>query len=146
MNMDAYIEKRLDNQIEWYDENASKNQKRYKICQVIEIILASSIPLMAGYSSHLPIAIMIGAFGSIIAIIESIVKLYKFHENWIEYRSTCEMLRYHKYLYITKTGPYTDTEETIDNLFIRTIETIISSENNQWKVIQQDDKKKDKKS
>ncbi len=146
INMEEYITDRLEDQIAWYDRKASKAQSKYKTFQIVEIILAASIPLLAGYSSHTIFAIIIGSFGSVIAVIESIVKLNKYHENWIEYRSTCEMLRYHKYLYTTKTGPYSNTEETIDNLFVRTIETIISSENNQWKVIHQEDKKRDKKS
>ena len=73
--------------------------------------------------------------GAVIAIIESITKLFKWHENWIEYRTTCELLRYQKYLYLTKSAPYNTEPETIDNIFVRNIENIISSENNKWKNI-----------
>ena len=79
--------------------------------------------------------------GAIIAIIESITKLFKWHENWIEYRTTCELLRYQKHLYLTKSAPYNTEPETIDNIFVRNIENIISSENNKWKNINsQEDK------
>ena len=45
------------------------------------------------------------------------------------------MLKYQKYLFLTSSAPYNDQDETIENIFIRNIENIISSENNQWKNI-----------
>lgn len=136
MNINEYLKERVDDQINWYDSKSQKAQKLYKIFQVIEIILASTIPLLSGYATKCYIfPVVIGIFGCIIAIIESITKLYKFHENWIQYRSTCELLRYQKHLYLTGSYPYNRTDETIDNIFVQNIESIISSENNQWKNI-----------
>lgn len=135
MTIPEYIEKRLDPQIEWYDKKSIHAQKRYKQFQVIEIIIAACIPLLSGYSNKSTcIALIVGVFGSIIAIIEAITKLNKYHENWIQYRSTCELLRYQKSLYLTKSFPYNPVDETIDNIFVKNIENIISSENNQWKM------------
>ena len=48
---------------------------------------------------------------------------------------TCEMLRYQKHLFLTDSAPYNTEDETIENIFVRNIENIISSENNQWKNI-----------
>ena len=127
MNIDEYIDQRLDAQIKWYSEKSSHAQKMYKRSQIIEIVLASSIPLLSGYTSNrIYISIIIGVFGAIIAIIESLSKLYKWHENWIQYRTTSE-------LYLTQSPPYTTGDATIENIFIKNIEDIISSENNQWK-------------
>lgn len=134
MSIEEYMADRVDDQINWYDKKSTKCQRTYKILQVIEIILASLIPLLAAYSeNHTMIAVCVGLFGSIIAIIESITKLNKYHENWIEYRTTCELLRYHKYLFETRSYPYAASEETVENLFVKNIENIISSENNKWK-------------
>lgn len=142
MNIDEYIEKRVDNQINWYDKKSVHCQKMYKIVQSIEIVLASLIPLLSGYTKYnIIIAILVGVLGSCIAIIESLTKLYKWHENWIEYRTTCELLRYQKHLFITKSFPYNSEPENIENIFIRNIENIISSENNKWKLINSDEKK-----
>ena len=139
LNIEEYIEKRVNDQIIWYDEKSKNAQKYYKAYQIVEIILATLIPLLAGYSqSYKQITFIVGLFGAVIAIIESITKLYKFHENWIQYRTTCEMLRYQKYLYLTGSAPYNSKDETVDNVFVRTIENIISAENNQWKLINTD--------
>ena len=136
LDINQYIEERLNNQIQWYSQKSQHAQKMYKIFQVTEIIIDSAIPLLSGYATDcITIAIIVVILGAIIAIIETISKLFKWHENWIEYRTTCELLRYQKYLYITKSAPYNDEPESIDNIFVRNIENIISSENNKWKNI-----------
>ncbi len=139
LDIQEYIEKRVNNQIDWYDGKSQEAQNWYKTLQVIEIILASLIPLLSAYSTSCrSIAVTVGIFGAVIAIIESISKLNKYHENWIQYRTTCEMLRYQKYLFLTRSAPYNNSDETIENVFVRNIENIVSSENNQWKMINTD--------
>lgn len=135
MNMQEYMKERVDNQIQWYDQKSVKAQKYYKRYQVVEIVLAALIPLLVGYAEFPLVPFIIGVFGVMIAVIESVTKLYKFHENWIEYRTTAELLRFQKHLYLTNCAPYNEKEETIDNLFVKNVESIISSENNQWKTL-----------
>lgn len=143
MEIEEYIKTRVNDQIDWYDKKSISCQKKYKITQTIEIILAALIPLLSGYAKDcIIIAIIIGTLGAAIAIIESLTKLYKWHENWIEYRTTCELLRYQKHLYETKSAPYNSEPESIENIFVRNIENIISSENNKWKMVNIDESKK----
>lgn len=98
MEIDEYIKSRVDNQINWYDQKSASCQRKYKLTQTIEIVLAALIPLLSAYSKDcVLIALIVGALGAAIAIIESLTKLYKWHENWIEYRTTCELLRYQKH-------------------------------------------------
>lgn len=135
MDVNEYISSRVDNQINWYDKKSKTAQKMYKIFQTIEIVMAAIIPLLSGYTTvNAIIPVIIGTLGAAIAIIEAITKLNKYHENWIQYRATCEMLKYHKHLYLTQTYPYNPSEETVANTFVRNIEDIISSENSQWKI------------
>lgn len=135
MDIKEYISDRVDDQIQWYSKKSRQAQKMYKIFQLIEIILAATIPVLSAYSTrHQCVALIVGILGAAIAVIQSITKLNSYHENWIQYRTTCELLKYHKFLYLTQTSPYNTSEETIENLFIRNVEDIISSENSQWKL------------
>ena len=144
MQIEEYIKSRVTNQIDWYDKKSVSCQNKYKLTQTIEIVLAALIPLLSAYSKDcIFIAIIVGLLGSAIAIIESLTKLYKWHENWIEYRTTCELLRYQKHLFETKSAPYNTEPENIENIFVRNIENIISAENNKWKVININESKKD---
>lgn len=144
MQIEEYMKTRVDDQITWYDNKSTSCQNKYKLTQTIEIILAALIPLLSAYSKDcMLIAIIVGVLGSAIAIIESLTKLYKWHENWIEYRTTCELLKYQKHLFETKSAPYNTEPESVENIFVRNIENIISSENNKWKVVNLDESKKD---
>ncbi len=144
MKIEEYMKSRVDAQIDWYDKKSASCQNKYKFTQTIEIILATLIPLLSAYSKDcIIIAIIVGLLGSAIAIIESLTKLYKWHENWIEYRTTCELLRYQKHLFETKSSPYNTEPENVENIFVRNIENIISSENNKWKAINTNETKKD---
>ena len=134
MDMKEYLETRVDGQIEWYDHKAHQARTWYKRLQIMEIVLAALIPLLSGYTtSSAAVAFIVGLFGAVIAVTQSISKLNKYHENWIQYRATCEMLRYQKTLYVTGSSPYNTKDETIQNVFVKNVENIISSENNQWK-------------
>lgn len=132
-NIDDYIKYRLDDQINWYDNKAANAQRHYKAYQVAELIIAALIPLLSGYAANSTrIAFIIGAGGALITLIEGICKLFRFHENWIEYRSTCELLRHEKYLYQMKAFPYCK-EESYEQIFVKNVESLISAESSKWK-------------
>ena len=132
-NIDDYIKYRLDDQINWYDNKAASAQRWYKGYQVAELIIAALIPLLSGYAaSSTRIAVIIGVGGALITLIEGICKLFRFHENWIEYRSTCELLRHEKYLYQMRAFPY-GKEESYEQMFVKNVESLISAESSKWK-------------
>lgn len=96
-NINSYIKNRLDDQINWYDRKSQQAQKRYKRLQLAELVIAAAIPLFSGYTVGCPaMAFIIGVLGAVIAIIEGVERLYRYHENWIEYRAACEALKHEK--------------------------------------------------
>ena len=69
-----YLEQRLDDQINWYSKKSASNQTAYKRLRLIEIIAASCIPLLAGYSQKSEyIGITIGVIGLLVAVIAGVV-------------------------------------------------------------------------
>jgi len=129
---EEYLRDRVDDQIDWYDRKSQSNQKWYKWLRLIEIIAAATIPFIAGYVSESVLwpKILTGSLGVLVAIIAAIVGLYNFQENWVEYRTTCESLKHEKYLFLTKTEPY-NIEDPFP-LFVKRIESLISTENTKW--------------
>ncbi len=131
MDDQEYIKERVDDQIGWYDKKGMHNQRWYKVLRALETFLSLTTPFLAAFASTFSWAkIVIGAVGLGIAAIASTLNLYKFQENWIEYRSTTEALRHEKYLYLTKSGPY--NIECPFNVFVERIESLISKENTNW--------------
>jgi CHASE3 domain sensor protein len=89
-----YLAQRLDDQINWYEKKSAANQTSYKRLRLIEIIAAASIPLLAGYRQEsVPVGMTIGVLGLIVAVLAGIVSLYRFQENWNEYRAVAESLK-----------------------------------------------------
>jgi len=132
MNEEEYISHRLDGQINWYDKKSQWNQQWYKKLKAAEIFMAVLIPFLVGYITETApgVKFAVGFLGVIIAVIAGLVSLYKFQENWIEYRTTAESLKHEKYLYLTKTGPYDGGNAF--NKFVESVENMISKENTKW--------------
>ena len=73
---------------------------------MIEITTAALIPVLAGRAANIPnFTLIVASLGSMNAITAGLMYLYRFEQNWHNYRSTCEMLRQHKFLYQTRTSP-----------------------------------------
>jgi len=133
MNEKEYFSERLDDQIKWYSSKSRYNQNMYKRLGLLEIISASLIPLLSGLSSMISYSEwIIGILGVIIAVAAGGSALYKFHENWLAYRTTLEALKHEKLLYLTQTAPY-DNDERFQTLVSRA-ESIMVNENQNWLV------------
>ena len=132
MEENVYIEERLDDQINWYDRKSKRSQNWYKSLRIVEIFSAATIPFLAGYVSDAEpeLKVVIGVLGVVIALVAGIVSLNKFQEVWIEYRTTSETLKHHKYLFLTKSSPYDGVDPF--QILVQTAEALISKENSNW--------------
>lgn len=126
-----YLAQRLDDQIDWYDKKSSANQSAYKRLRLIEIVAAASIPLLAGYSHEFEfIGMAIGVIGVIVAVLAGIVSLYRFQENWNEYRAASESLKQEKYLFLARAEPY-NGEQPFE-LLVQRVEGVLNGETTGW--------------
>lgn len=132
MNEQEYIKQRLEDQIKWYDVKSQSNQKWYKGLKSLEIILSVTIPFLSGLIDKSPmlLPILIGILGIVIAIIEGILYLFRFKENWTEYRIAAESLRREKVLYLTKSGPY--LKNATLQMLVERVEMYTEQENKAW--------------
>jgi hypothetical protein len=132
MNEQEYITGRVDNQIDWYSSKSQWNQKWFKRLRILEIVCAALIPLLVSYigENSLNLKIVVGLFGAMIAVISSILGIYKFEENWIQYRTTSESLKHEKFLFLTRSSQY--AIENPFSMFVQRIESLISKENSGW--------------
>jgi hypothetical protein len=132
MTPDEYIQQRLDDQINWYSTKSQTNQIWFKRLRILEILCAATIPFLAGFISESTdyLRIVIGILGLTIAVIAGVLSIFKFQENWIEYRSTSEMLKHEKYMFMTKASPY-NVQDSFP-LLVNRVESLISKENTNW--------------
>lgn len=132
MDQEEYLKERLEDQINWYDRKSVQNQKWLKLLQVVSILAAATIPFLTGYITETTVILKLSVsfLGLAVATITAIIGLYKFQENWLEYRTTCESLKHEKYLFLTESEPY-DTGDSF-NLLVERAEGLISKENTAW--------------
>jgi len=104
-----------------------------------EIVAAAIIPLLSGMNNLLYGNWIIGGLGMLIAISAATGSLFKYHENWIQYRATSEALKHEKYLFLGRSSPYDG-----DNAFqvlVQRVELLISKENSNWTVAVKSERK-----
>lgn len=137
---------RLNDQIAWYDNKSTRCQRRFKWIKITEMVIASMIPLLAGFSTaglgtngnskyyawvyaYAPIAT--GVLGLLIVIAQSLQNLNQYQHNWITFRSTCEELKHEKYLYEANAAHYQNATDPC-RLLAEKVESLVSREHARW--------------
>jgi len=133
---------RLEDQIGWYDRKSLSNQKAYKRIKTIEIIAAALIPFLGAFSKDVPnIVWLSGALGVLITVLEGLLHLNQYQQNWSAYRSTCESLKHEKYVYLAKASPYNGIADP-HALLAERVESLVSQEHAKWASMQQESSQK----
>ena len=132
MTQQEYLDERLEKQINWYSNKSKLNKQWYQTLKTSEIVLAAITPFIVALVSSDKdfLKYVAGSMSIIIAILAGLLTAYKFHEKWIQYRSTSENLKHEKYLFETNSSIYTTNSSF--NLFVERVEFIISKENSDW--------------
>lgn len=127
---EKYLKERYHSQINWYDKKAISNQKAYRIFQWTIIILAAATPVLItiGGSWERWTAVVISF---LVAVGTASLKTFRYQENWINYRTTCETLKKEIYYFEAKVDEYGDSDDPM-GLFVKRVEALISRENTIW--------------
>jgi hypothetical protein len=121
---------RLEDQIAWYDRKSLYNQRAFKRIKMIEILAAALIPFLAAFNLQ-HIGWGTGGLGVLITVLEGMLHLNQYQQNWAAYRSTCESLKHEKYVYLGKASPYASTPDP-HALLAERIESLVSQEHAKW--------------
>jgi hypothetical protein len=139
-----YLTGRAEDQINWYDKKSSSNKKWFLRLKVSEIIIALFIPFFSGYidTDGKFLKLTVGFLGVAIAAIAGLITLIKFQENWTEYRTVSESLKFEKFLFLSKAGPYKEIENPFP-VFVERFESLISASTKKWQsyILQKEEQK-----
>src|SRR5262249_2047148 len=129
------IMERLEDQIAWYDRKSMANQRVFKRIKVAEILAAAFIPLLSGFRTD-QARWTIAGLGVLVTVLEGLLHLNQYQQNWITYRSTCEALKHEKYIYLGNASPYAAAKDP-RALLAERIESQVSQEHAKWASVQQ---------
>ncbi|MFC1945433.1 DUF4231 domain-containing protein [Chloroflexota bacterium] len=127
-----YLESRYRKETDWYDKHAVWNHTAYQIFQWAAIVLSASTAVLVviGTGSLKWIAAIIAV---LVAISTTSLKTFKYQENWISFRTTCETLKKEFHYYEAGIHGYEDSDDK-EALFVDRVESLISRENTLWVV------------
>ena len=128
----SYLESRYRKETDWYDKKAIWNHRIYQIFQWTAIILSAFTPILILISDGI-VRWFAVAIAVLVAISTAALKTFKYQENWINYRTTCETLKKEYYFYEAGIQGYEGVEDK-EALFIQRVESLISRENTLWVV------------
>ena len=130
--LESYIKDRVDDQLDYFDSSAMRNQKAYRklkgtsiACNVLTtmtIALAFTVP--AEYKVAMGILALI--LSTVVLATYQIEEFQSFGAKWEKFRLVAEQIKSEKYLFLNRAGTYAlEDEETAKRKFIETIEGII---------------------
>lgn len=119
---------RLDDQLSWYDRSSVKAQHRFKVIKTLTFVLAGLVPVSAAFDLPSSVAAVLG-FGVLFA--EGLLQLHQYELHWQTYRTTAEMLKHEKYLFLAGAGPYAEAQDA-KRMLAERIESIVSQEHARW--------------
>lgn len=135
MDFDQYFEKRYLSQLRWYSGKATRNKKwhyGYQIaisCLAAIVTITVALGLREGDQGRLHILSL--AASAVLAVLPGLQKVFRFHENWVEYRTTAESLKKEEYYYRFRCGKYA-TAASAKRTFVERVEALISQQNTLW--------------
>lgn len=121
---------RLNDQLTWYSQKSRGARRAFKRIKMVEIIAAALIPFLTGQHWQY-MTYVVGTLGVIITVLEGVLHLNQYQENWTNYRNTAESLKHEKFLFQAKAGPYASAADPRVTLAER-VEALLSQENTQW--------------
>ena len=130
-----YIEERYDDQCRWYSHKASINKRNYYLFQTLIIVFSAITTLTIALGIYFPelrwLRLLALAMTTGVTVFVSLQKVFRFQENWIEYRDTAESLKKEWYLYQAGLDEYAKAESA-DKSFVARVEGLISRQNTAW--------------
>jgi hypothetical protein len=124
------IYQRLVEEQAWYSQKSRAARAAFKRIKVAEIVAAAMIPFLTGHTWP-GVTYLVGGLGVLITILEGLLHLNQYQENWTNYRNTAESLKHEKFLFLAQAGPYAGVANPRATLAER-VEALISQENSQW--------------
>jgi len=126
--------------LQYYDEKSISYKKWYTIFVVLDIVISAFIPFATLFIDIFsPTKYIVAFMGSVITIVSAFKTAFRFHISWVQYRTTAEILKYHKYLFETESYPYKG--ENRGELLISNVNSIVEKENRNWRSIELNNKK-----
>ncbi len=134
MNIESYINDRVDDQLKYFDQCAVRNQRIYRLLRIVAIscnvltalAIALTFAVPAGYKVKVGLAALV--LTMIVLATYQIEEFFNFGAKWQKFRIVGELIKSEKYLYLNGAGVYTSADmEQRKRIFVKRVEDIFRS-------------------
>lgn len=126
-----YQSGRFQTVLKFYDNRACQNKFWHHTSSVYVLAMSVAIaPILTTEIFQEWSKLMVTWLSSTIAIAAGIASHFKFHENWLSFRSTWDALQKELQLRNAKIGDYSSGDR--NQLFVERVESLISCEGKEW--------------
>jgi hypothetical protein len=121
----------ITDQRTWYSAKSRASRAMYIRLKTVQLVLAAVIPVISVASASDWQRWLSAGMGALIGIVEGIVQLGQYQQNWLLYRGTSEALKREEFLHSAGAGPYAGLANP-DALYIERCDAVISGEKTNW--------------
>ena len=130
-----YLQRRLDDQRDWHNRKAAWNKSWFYRVEIATLSAGAAIPVINILSVNHPFraGVLSGILGAVVVVAAAVGKLFKFHENWLQYRTVAETLARERQLYLNGSADYAGVEPAKRNqLLVERVENILTATTSQF--------------
>lgn len=129
MTPEGYVETRLTQYQEWYDGKATKMKAMHLRMRTVSVVGGALVPVLVnldlGFAKMTATALSLVVVASV-----SLESVYRYREQWKNYRSTEQLLGHERVYFAAKVGPYHNlSERDRFTTLVARVEKAIASEN-----------------
>jgi hypothetical protein len=131
LNINLYIDERLDAQQAFFSKKSRVNKRYYYCFKSGVITISVFVPFLLTFFTTIGnTKLIVGFLSGVLALVNALEVFFKFHENWISYRTTAELLKQEKFLFLYRAGPYQN--ENADAVLVERVESLLAKEGASW--------------
>ncbi|MDT9692234.1 DUF4231 domain-containing protein [Streptomyces sp. P9(2023)] len=129
MTPERYVESRLTQYQEWYDRKATKMKAMHLRMRTVSVVGGALVPVLVNLD--LGFAKITATVLSLVVVASvSLESVYRYREQWKNYRSTEQLLGHERVYFAARVGPYHNlSDRDCFTTLVARVEKAIASEN-----------------
>ncbi len=122
---ETYMQQRWQTQRDYYSKQSARNKRWHQSLQLFIALGAIAVPIILNIP-EIPKQIPTILSG-LVAGAAALENVFRFGDNWRNFRQTLEVLKRERALFEAKAGPYRESEDAF-TIFVERVESLISEE------------------
>jgi hypothetical protein len=126
---EEYVDERLNPEISYYNKSATRSKLLYLRMRAITVIGGALVPVLINIHFSPYMEILTTALSLVVVLFVSLETVYRYREQWTNYRTAEQNLRNEYFLFTSKAGEYAPLDApSAFTVFVNRIEKAIEME------------------